>query len=150
MSYRKLPSIGVPGYPIEKRCVFFFAISNSIKLTRKRGEKGVGMHRLCLEHDPIGCYLKLPSLPNPFEVRQFIIRPEMYADFNALRPRTLLVDTWSFFLFFCLGRTQKSNSEPPENEHMPLKKDGCKMHFPCKHGSFPWEKSFMFRAGVQV
>ena len=55
-----------------------------------------------------------------------------------------------FFLFFCLGRTQKSNSEPPENEHMPLKKDGCKMHFPCKHGSFPWEKSFMFRAGVQV
>lgn len=49
-----------------------------------------------------------------------------------------------FFLFFRWGRTQKSNSEPPENEHMPLKKDGWKMHFPRKNGSFSGEKSFIF------
>lgn len=71
------------------------------------------MHRLCLEHDPIGCYLKLPSLPNPFEVRQFIIRPEMYADFNALRPRTLLVDTWRVFFCFFVWEEHKSQTVSP-------------------------------------
>lgn len=52
-----------------------------------------------------------------------------------------------FFVFFVGERTQKSNSEPPENEHMPLKKDGWKMHFPCKNGSFSGEKSFIFGRG---
>lgn len=52
-------------------------------------------------------------------------------------------------MFFCWGRTQKSNSEPPENEHMPLKKDGWKMHVPCKNGSFSGEKSFIFGRGFR-
>ena len=41
----------------------------------------------------------LPNHCQIIEVRQFIIRPEMYADFNALRPRTLLVGTWRIFCF---------------------------------------------------